>query len=112
MATSTIKKPSSSQANQLDVFELDDDNLTVSAGGYLSKTYVIDREGYTPIGCVGFSIANATSSGSNSSWISVRSSFCYHGALDNIWYYQINFRNHGSSQAKVRVRGFLLYQKV
>ena len=112
MATSIIKKPSSGQGNALEVFELDDDNLTVTAGGYASKTYVIDREGYTPIGCVGFSIANATNSGTNSSWISVRSSFCYKGAVDEIWYFQINFRNHGSSNAKVRVRGFLLYEKV
>lgn len=109
MATDIIKKPSGSGAELL-VEQYEEDDITLAANGYTTKEFMVDKFGYEVLGVVGYTVANATSGGSNSSWCAVRSAFCYVNSYDQT-VCQLNFRNYGSSQAKLRARAYILYQK-
>ena len=110
MATGTYKVPQS----QLLVDTITRDNLTIGTSGTAAwGNYTFDsshgditKEGYTPIAVVGFRVANATSSGTNASFI-----MCYGATLTSATDAVISIRNVGSSSAKVKLSIDVLYQK-
>lgn len=87
------------------------DNLTVSASTYGTQNIDVERAGFTPLGVIGFTVSNATTGGTNSSWFSVRTAYIFFASEENKHYAQINYRNHGTNQAKVRVVVIVLYTK-
>ena len=88
------------------------DNVTVAASGYDTKDLEVERnDGFVPIGVVGFSVTNATNSGTGASYINVRTAGLYVSTADNVTYMQFSYRNANSSQAKIRITGKVLYMK-
>lgn len=82
------------------------DNQTIAGSGTKYGTITIDasKSGYTPIGVLGYDISNASSSGANSSYISV-----YEARISgsNV---SISVRNnHSSAAAKIKVAATVLY---
>ena len=103
MATGTIPQP----AVPLDfVIETKNwDNISVSSQSYSESTVSISKTGYTPIGLVGWEIANASSSGTNRTKCFL---FRYY-ISGNTLYYSIG--NYSTSSAKVRLYAQILYKK-
>lgn len=87
----------------VDTFEVD--NITVS--NYIQDmTIDVTKSGYTPIGVCGFRVGNATSSGTNSSYISV-----YRLELSDTNTVTYAMRNYASGSAKVKLWAYVLYRK-
>lgn len=78
---------------------LDKDNISIAANTTFSETFTIPTvSGYTCIGAVGFAVSNATSSGTNTSYIAIRQT-----RKTNATDIVIAGRNTGSNAAKVRL---------
>lgn len=103
MATGVINKPYPIML----VEEKTVDNISVTASETQTLTIPCGKEGYTPIGIVGFQLANASSSGARVSFVFVFA--VYLNTTDPS--VKINVRNTNSSAAKVLARAWVLYKK-
>ena len=82
------------------------DNNTVNANSALSVNFTnIGKTGYTILGIVGASIANASSSGTGSQLCAIKAFFA--SGTDAT----LAIKNNGSSAAKVKAELYILYQK-
>lgn len=87
----------------VEAFEVD--NITVSS--YIQdRTIDVTKSGYTAIGVCGFRVGNATSSGTNSSYISV-----FRVELNEANTVTYAMRNYASGDAKVKFTVYVLYRK-
>lgn len=79
------------------------DSISINANGYQDITIGVTRDGYTPIGIVGMRVTNASTSGSNSSKITIPNfRISGNNAL-------VRLGNFGSSAANVRCYVYVLY---
>ena len=83
-----------------------EDNISIDASGAANKTFSCAKTGYTAIGVVGFSVANASSSGSNASYAVVRG--CFLASATTVTIY---IRNDFNAAAKVKATVYVLYRK-
>lgn len=84
------------------------DNKTIPANSFLSESYSFaEKEGYTALGVVGIYIYNASSGGVGSSNISYNALFVTADAK-NVF---MQWRNNGSSQAKLACRAYIIFKK-
>ena len=84
------------------VVALSQDNVAVSTIATITISAALD--GYTPVGIVGLTVVNASSSGAYSSFC-----FPYMFFLNEDGEAEIHLRNTYSSAAKVQVTAYVLY---
>ena len=82
------------------------DNVSVTASGGISSTFSCAKTGYTAIGVVGFSVTNATSSGSGASAANLRA--CYLSAANSVTFYGLNST---ATAIKIKLTAYVLYRK-
>lgn len=81
------------------------DNITVSSTSTTDQSVSIAKSGYTPLGVIGFSVVNASSSGTASN--NAATAFCY---LDGSTC-KMRVRNVGTATMKVKLGVQILYKK-
>lgn len=92
---------------QLTVATVSIDNQTLNAGSFSSFGIATTKAGYSPIGVVGWEIENASSSGTNATYLSVYR--LYIGPdTGKVWFY---LRNNSSNNAKFKATAHVLYRK-
>lgn len=105
MANSTIKN-APTISSQLYKRFVGEDNISISANSDFVKNLPIPTvEGYTPFGIIGLQLANASSNGTNVSYVAYRTTILL---SENI---QVSGRNFGSSAAKIKIMVTVLYIK-
>lgn len=103
MATGTIKDQYARFVSE----DLVADNITISAGGTSDNVDKnVSKTGYTFIGIVGYSIEAASSGGANQGNCTL-----YRIMKVNDSTARVAAKNWGNSQAKIRIRMIVLYQK-
>ena len=103
MATGTIKNTQS----RLKVFATKEDNISIAAqSGPHYCNLTITKEGYTPIGIVGWIIGNASENPANPSKPTI-----YQAYLSSSTNARIAYRYDHTSDAKVAITVFVLYEK-
>lgn len=84
--------------------------LPTSSSSYLSTNVSISKDGYTPIGIVGWRIANADTGGANFSWVTLLRNYIGTSGGNPVVY--VAFHNyHSSSDAVIKIQLWVLYQK-
>lgn len=107
MASGTYKVPQT----QMLVESVTKDNMSMAGDSFdywsfNANTVPITKTGYTPVGVVGFRIANATSSGVNGTRC-----MCYGAYLVSSTEARVYIRNLSSATAKFQITLYILYQK-
>ena len=83
------------------------DDLSVAPSSFVSNTYSVAKQGYTPIGVVGYIVGNATHDGTSCTWITMNQ--MYVTTNNNVY---VQFRNlHTSITAKIKIVADVWYVK-
>lgn len=83
------------------------DDLTVGASSFISNTYSAAKQGYIPIGILGYIVGNSTHNGGLCTWVTMNQMYV---TTNNAIYVQ--FRNlNTSTSAKIKIVAYVLYKK-
>ena len=86
------------------------DNKSLTAGQSYAESYAITPPtGYTPVGIVGFVVANATVDGFGCTWVSYNYSRLIYE--NNTWTVSVQYRNHHTAAVTIRLYAMILYRK-
>ncbi len=105
MANSTIKNTPTIASQFYRAFA-SEDNISINANtDFVRNISVPTVDGYTPFGVIGIQLSNATSNGTNVSYVAYRTNLLF---TDRV---QVSGRNFGNSAAKIKIMAYILYIK-
>ena len=83
------------------------DNLTVEPSAFISNTYSVAKQGYTPLGVLGYIIGNATNSGGACTWITMNQMYVTTNSAIYAQYRNLNT----TTAAKIKIVAYVWYVK-
>ncbi len=83
--------------------------VPTSSSSYYSTNVNVSKDGYTPIGVVGWRIGNADSGGANWSYTTLLRSYLGTSSGNPVVF--VAFHNYASSDAVIKIQLWVLYQK-